>query len=530
MVFAMRRLLAAALATLACLAPLAAQSPNTQIKTDVFLFTLDPNGHLLGWEVADPAGEKLGTGAMHALLDPEVAAAVRPGMFDVLVDGEDLGPYRSERQQGPSADILTYTSAANAAGLQVVKTFEIAPAGHLFGFRVEVRNTGSAAASPKVEIVLGPGVGWSPRRRPELADEARIEDVMPFFAHSGSVWGADIPREEPWQTTYPPEGETAVALDWAGLHSQYFTVALQPEPLDPGHFDGATLRQPRAAVLTEAEASEHYPILLLARALSLAPGASDSALYTVYGGLKSPEQLADTGRGLEPITFHFLWDWLAAICLGLREVLAWLVGIVGSWGLAIIVFAVLFRLLVLPLSLYGAKQQLLMKDKMAELKPKIQELKAQYKGEQQDQAIMKLYKEHGVNPFSQLKGCLPLAIQLPVLVALFNLLQWNPELRAESFLWIEDLTVPDRLFPLGFSIPWLGSFFNLLPVIMFVAQLLVGLTMAKGAKDGQAPSPVAMLGMPIAMLLLFYPFPSGAMLFWTTGTILQVLEQKLVTR
>jgi YidC/Oxa1 family membrane protein insertase len=102
------------------------------------------------------------------------------------------------------------------------------------------------------------------------------------------------------------------------------------------------------------------------------------------------------------------------------------------------------------------------------------------------------------------------------------------DLRDASFLWIDDLTLPDRLFALPFSIPWLGSYVNLLPLIMFTAMIIVGREMHVPGREEQASAGYRYV-MPIAMTLLFYPFPAGCMLFWSTGNLLQILEQRRAT-
>jgi len=230
------------------------------------------------------------------------------------------------------------------------------------------------------------------------------------------------------------------------------------------------------------------------------------------------------------VLFHHLWNWLAGVCLALQNVLAALKGVLGNWGLAILAFALLFRLVTLPLSLFGAKSALLMQAKMADLKPLVAELKVKHKGnsDKLNEAILRLYKEHGINPFSHFKGCLPLMIQLPVLIALFQLLLNSYDLRGASFLWISELTLPDRLAPLPFSIPWLGSYLNLLPLIMLGAMIVVGRAMHVPGREEQASAGFRYV-MPIAMTLLFYPFPAGCMLFWTTGNLLQIAEQRYTT-
>jgi YidC/Oxa1 family membrane protein insertase len=263
---------------------------------------------------------------------------------------------------------------------------------------------------------------------------------------------------------------------------------------------------------------------------TVAAGQSATLTYKIFAGPKDRALLLETGLGLESVLFHDLWNWLAGVCLTLQAILATFQGALGNWGLAILAFALLFRLVTLPLSLFGAKSALLMQAKMADLKPLVAEIKIANKGnsDKLNEAILALYKKHGINPFSHFKGCLPLMIQLPVLIALFQLLLNSYDLRGASFLWIDDLTLTDRLFALPFNIPWLGSYVNLLPLIMFAAMIVVGRAMHVPGREEQGSAGFR-YGMPIAMTLLFYPFPAGCMLFWCTGNVLQIAEQRYTT-
>ena len=123
-------------------------------------------------------------------------------------------------------------------------------------------------------------------------------------------------------------------------------------------------------------------------------------------------------------------------------------------------------------------------------------------------------------------------IQLPIFIALFNVIGQAWELRGAGFLWIDDLSRPDRLFPFGFTIPLLGSYFNLLPVIMAGTQVLVSnLSSSPGADEKQLRSQRrGMLIMAILFMLLFYPFPSGLILYWTCSNLGQFVQQQIMVR
>jgi len=163
---------------------------------------------------------------------------------------------------------------------------------------------------------------------------------------------------------------------------------------------------------------------------------------------------------------------------------------------------------------------------MTRLKPEMDALVEQYRdnAEARDEAILALQKKHGMSPFAQLQGCLPLMVQIPILIALFQLLLSFDEIRGVPFLWIDDLTEPDRLFGWGVELPWFGDSFNLLPALLVGAHVLI----ARAASDHGLTK--SMFTMPVVIALLFYPFPAGALLYWITGSCIQVFEVMFIRR
>ena len=164
------------------------------------------------------------------------------------------------------------------------------------------------------------------------------------------------------------------------------------------------------------------------------------------------------------------------------------------------------------------------------MQPAMLEIKKNYKGGEQSERILQLYEQHGVSPLAGLKPLLMVMVQLPIFVALFNVLGQVFELRDASFLWIATLAEPDRLFALGFDIPVLGSYFNLLPVLMAISTLLaIGLSSppAEDAK-GKGRRTWMLVLMAFAFFVLFYPFPAGMVLYWTMANVLHIMQQGVV--
>ena len=137
---------------------------------------------------------------------------------------------------------------------------------------------------------------------------------------------------------------------------------------------------------------------------------------------------------------------------------------------------------------------------------------------------MKLYKEHGVNPVG---GCLPMILQMPLLIALFIVFRSTIQLRGAMFIpgWITDLSRPDTIFTLPFSLPMYGNEFNILPILMALTIIF------QSKMTMQDPKQKAMVYlMPVFMLLIFNRFPSGLNLYYTLFNLFTIIQQKFISK
>ncbi|MGH7409823.1 MAG: membrane protein insertase YidC, partial [Candidatus Methylomirabilis sp.] len=145
-----------------------------------------------------------------------------------------------------------------------------------------------------------------------------------------------------------------------------------------------------------------------------------------------------------------------------------------------------------------------------------------------NQETMELYKRHGVNP---LGGCLPMVIQIPIFIALYNALGSSVELwRAPFFLWIDDLSAPDALFVLPFAVPYFGEgiAFRVLPLLMG-ASMFIQQKMTPTAGDPRQAKMMLYM-MPTLFTFLFWGFPSGLVLYWLGSNVLQIGHQHYMNR
>ena len=185
--------------------------------------------------------------------------------------------------------------------------------------------------------------------------------------------------------------------------------------------------------------------------------------------------------------------------------------LIPNYGVAIILITILIKLLFWPIQAKSIKS---MKE-MQKFQPLMQKIREKYKDnmQKQNEELMKLYKEHKINPFS---GCLPMLVQIPVLFALFAMLQSAIELRGASFLWIHDISRPDTIFTIA------GLGINPLPLLMTGASIW---QMKLTPQTGDSQQQKIMMFMPLIFLFMFYSTASGLVLYWTVQQLLSVAQQ-----
>jgi YidC/Oxa1 family membrane protein insertase len=202
--------------------------------------------------------------------------------------------------------------------------------------------------------------------------------------------------------------------------------------------------------------------------------------------------------------------------------------VIPNYGLVIILLSVFTKVLFYRLTHKSFKS---MRDMQA-LQPKLQALKEKYKNDRAklSQETMKIYKEAGVNP---LGGCLPMLLQMPVFVALFNVLRNTIELRQAPFVgWMNDLSQQDVLFRLPMAVPMLGEAFSVLPIVMGASMLLqsrIGGSIA-GPESSAAQSKMLQYMLPVVFTVLFYRMPSGLVIYWIVNTVLSIAQQYYINK
>ncbi len=284
-------------------------------------------------------------------------------------------------------------------------------------------------------------------------------------------------------------------IRWAGYADTYFLSAIIPP-------EGAT-----HAVLMSAKDGT------VATKLAI-PWNPQPVTYTVYIG---PKEFAVLNTVHESLDRSIDFGWSHFIARPLLSFLNLLHAMTGNYGIDIILLTVLVKLAFFPLSIKSFKSMAAMQ----KLQPQMEQLRAQYKDDREalNRETMEMYRRNKINP---LGGCLPMLIQLPVFIGLYQALMMAIELRQAPFWsWIQDLSLPDRLGT--FVIPFVD------PPGVPVLTILMGVTMilqqAMTPMPGDPIQQKMMMIMPLIFTVMFVNFPAGLVLYWLVNNVLSISQQ-----
>ena len=294
--------------------------------------------------------------------------------------------------------------------------------------------------------------------------------------------------------------------DWVATRSKYFVNAIIAT--DKTKFLGAS-------VSGSNNNNELYDI-------NTYLNPNTKSFFSFYLGPLEYDRIKGLGVGLESI-MDFGWAIIRPISKGVLWALKSMHNYIPNYGIVLIIFSILVKLTVYPLT----KKSYESTRAMQALTPELNKLKEKYKNNQQklQQAQMELYKKKGVNPFG---SCLPMLLQMPLLFALFTVFRSTIELRGEPFIWwIKDLSAPDIIFYLPFKIPLYGNYVCALPILMALSMFAQQKMMMTGGTAQQEQQKLMQYFMMGFFFLIFNSFPSGLNLYYTLFNLLTIVQQKL---
>lgn len=390
------------------------------------------------------------------------------------------------------AQVLTWILKQKKDSLLTL-TYRFSP--QTYAIDLQIKTYPSLAAGKEYRL------GWLSGLSP--TEKNRAEDLSHFGA--SARMGEDYVKVTKFSDHRLHEAATGETW-WAATRSKYFGVALIPRS------------RPGAGFYTDGELTElelngkKIPERRIAVELvmDVSPGKLVNDSFSVYLGPLDYKELRSFHLGLEnmlDLGFKIIKPFSIAILWCFQAVHK----IIPSYGIVIILFTLVIKVLTFPLSRKMIKSM----QKMSALQPKMAALKERYKNDakRMNAEMMKLYKEAGVNP---LGGCLPMVLQLPLWWALFAVFRTTIQLRGTRFLWLPDLSQPDA-FP--------SELFPLLPIVMALTMFWQQKLTTKDPKQK-----MLVYLMPIMFFFFFRSFPTGLVLYWTMFNILSVAEIYLTGR
>ena len=304
----------------------------------------------------------------------------------------------------------------------------------------------------------------------------------------------------------PGEREIAAGpLVWAVAKSKYFLVGMLMPKGAPGFAElGVT-----GGVRTAKEATR-------AQATAVLPLTNGATAFEVYAGPQEFKRLVAMGREFE--TSNPYGGWLQGLVQPFAtmviRLLLWMKATLGlSYGWILVLFGIAVRIVLWPLNQKAMRSSMAMQ----RLQPELQAIQAKHKGDPQKLQVemMRVYKEHGMSPFSSLSGCLPMLIPLPVFFALFFVFQNTIEFRGVSFLWLPDISVKDPFF--------------VLPVLVAATAMILSFIGMKGVKANDQQK-MMMYMMPAMMLFIFFSMASGLNLYYLVQNLASLPQQWLIAQ
>jgi YidC/Oxa1 family membrane protein insertase len=373
----------------------------------------------------------------------------------------------------------------SGTGIDVVKTYTFHRDSYVIDLDFQVTNSG--------------GETWKGRpyrqlQRTKVAESGQSQFIYTFMGGVfSSQWNTYEKVEFEDMAAWKPE-QSYNTGGWAAMIQHYFLAAWVPDADEANHFYTKSLPDGR------------YLIGLSGAEKTVAPGESTQFHSRLYVGPKDQQRLEQVAPHLRLTVDYGVLDILAKPVFWVLEKIH---GLVGNWGIAIILVTIIIKLLFYKLSEASYRSMA----NMRRLTPKLQALKERYGDDRQkmSQAMMDIYKTEKINP---LGGCLPILVQIPVFIALYWVLLESVELRqAPFFLWIDDLAAKDPYY--------------VLPLIMGASMFIQQKLNPPPMDPVQAK---VLQFLPIIFTAFFAFFPSGLVLYWVVNNLLSIAQQWYITR
>jgi YidC/Oxa1 family membrane protein insertase len=407
---------------------------------------------------------------------------------------------------GGTEEVVINLVLTAAQGGRITKSLRFKNGEYGFDADITLSKMGDVVANYEYQLVWESGLRY--------AEHNSVDESS--FAAAYAYAGKELTEIDASSVESKQQQNLSGVVDWVAARTKYFALAIIPKEKTS---DGGYLEGSRAAVADKGVV-ESYGI---AMKMPFKGAAEEASSFKIFFGPADISLLKSYNVGLDRIV-GLGWTWLIRpiseyVMLPLLSALHY---VAPNWGVVIILFSIIIKIVLHPLSRSSMRSM----KKMQALQPLMNEIKEKYKDDPQkmNQQVMNLYKEYGVNPAG---GCLPLLLQFPVMIALYNVLRATIELRQGNFVWwITDLSIPDRIVTLPFEIPFfairdVSGLALLMGVTMFIQQKM-------SVKDPRQKAMIWM--MPVMMTLLFNSFPSGLNLYYFVFNVLSIGQQIMINR
>ena len=434
-------------------------------------------------ELIDPA-------ASRDMLKLSLAGKSLPGLEEAIFTAQQA----PDRLQVAGSEKELVFSWRSDTGVLVEKRYRFIPDSYLIQLSIDIKN--GSERSIVDQVVLG--------------IEENTATEKGGYSFEGPSALIDGKLEEIKQKKIKDKNEYSGNIKWIAIVDRYFMKSLIPLDTTSG------------VMKLSLEGDGVLGSRFIDQEVTIQPGTQKRFSYQIFFGPKSMQVLKDIGHDLSKAIHFGMFDIIA-------KPLLWFMNFIYSripnYGIAIIVLTILTKILLWPL---GSKSYKSMNE-MKRLQPLMAEIREKHKDDKKmmNQEIMSLYRTYKINPMG---GCLPMILQIPVFFALYRMLYQAIELRhAPFFLWINDLSAPDRLFHFSFSIPFMQPPYGI-PVLTVIMGATMLLQQKMSPPPGDPTQAKMMMLMPIVFTVIFINFSSGLVLYWLINNILSIAQQTYIQK
>jgi YidC/Oxa1 family membrane protein insertase len=505
---------------------------------------------LHGWYLSGklPDSKKEETGNWVPLLDAPInGVGQQPGSL-LLVGGPSAkGLFAADPstlhwdhelivEDGSTEGVIFTLTSPN--GLSLTKTIRRSTEHHELLVDLTFTNTGDTVAPGVRSFILSPAIG--------VPKSSEDKWYLEPTARKGVFDGGEIEIEnEEVAATAAKDNRVGEFPDFdgtafVGVDNKYFAVLLRAADTDTA----GTFRSTRwARVWDTGWVNEHpdrraegFQHVITQQELDLSipvAGGESSYHFKLYAGPKQENEMEAADERLVSLLQSDLgfFDGIGTVLL---TILRFFEGIFGNWGVAIIILTLCVRLALFPMNRRSQTAMARHATKMKRVQPKLNEIKEKYANNPQKlrQEQARIMQEEGA--FPPLGGCLPMFLQIPVFFGLYQALRVAFDLRQASFLWVNDLSMPDRLWPTGMdmSLPMVGSieYLNVLPPTMVFLWILQQKLMPKPTDEQALKMQKMMMWMPILFGFFLYNYAAGLSLYMITSSLFGICEYTVIRK